>query len=207
MCFVVMDQVRRDGDVRLRSLPHRLRRVEVSVEAREVAASDVKPESVSGLEDVARFPEAEDNLVNRVRLEPARFCKGVAIACPHHRFGNENRAAIGVDIRDRRKEIGVGNVCLEKKTELDSARNFQVLGERLRRVDEDVLALLVDTLVQRTVRRQAATTATTTSISRHWIARIVAIGVGPFVAGPLSGEPTVTKAGVRSAVTPQIEMA
>ena len=46
--------------------PTGLRRVEVSVEAREVGARDVKPDSVSGLEHVARFPEGDNHLVSLV---------------------------------------------------------------------------------------------------------------------------------------------
>jgi len=53
-----------DTDVGLCSFAYRFRGVEVPIETREIAAGDVKPDTMPSLEDIAGLREREGHLVD-----------------------------------------------------------------------------------------------------------------------------------------------
>ena len=63
---VVMDRV--DGDLRVRVASQRLTGVRVDVETREIAAGDIQPDAMSGVEDVAGAIHRDLDAIDLARL-------------------------------------------------------------------------------------------------------------------------------------------
>ena len=56
-----------------RSAKRPLTRIQIPVEPREIAAGDVDPDAMRGLEDIARRPQINRVLVSLARLDRLRF--------------------------------------------------------------------------------------------------------------------------------------
>jgi hypothetical protein len=91
MIRVVIDRL-----IRLYNLcraERRLARVEVAIEAREVAAGDVDANFVSGLEDVARRPQINRVFVDLARLDRFRAFGRIAVTRANDAVGQKTRVA------------------------------------------------------------------------------------------------------------------
>src|ERR687885_62204 len=73
--------------------------VGIAVPAREAARSDLQPDAVAGLENVARCPQ-----IDRIRIDPARVdrrrrltLREMAVARAHEAAGPGDRTPVGVD--------------------------------------------------------------------------------------------------------------
>src|SRR5262245_58526739 len=86
----------------------RLARVEVTIEAREVAARNIDANLVSGLEDVAGRPHINRVFVYLARLDRLRAFGRITVARTNDAVGQKARVAGRINVHDHRGEIGVG---------------------------------------------------------------------------------------------------
>ena len=123
---------------RARGAGDRLAGVPVAVEAGEVAARDVDPDAVAGLEQVARRPQVDRKLVDAARLQGRRGRGRLAVAPAHDAVGEEARVARLVHVGEHGREVGVHGRGRSEQLQRQPAGRLHVTRQRGRREDEHV---------------------------------------------------------------------
>jgi len=88
MLLIVVYDLLGDTDVGFCSFAHRLRSVEIPVEAREITACDVKSDTMPGPEDVTRLRERESHFVDLTWSQHGRISERLPKPGPKHSLGN-----------------------------------------------------------------------------------------------------------------------
>src|SRR5215475_3583510 len=126
----------------------RLARVEVAIEAREVAAGDVDANFVSGLEEVARRPQINRVFVDLAWLDRLRALGRIAVARPNDAVGQKARITRRIDVHNQRGEIGVWRGSRSVKLGGDVAGNLGIAFERRSGKDQHVLSRFIRALIE-----------------------------------------------------------
>src|SRR5262249_38248654 len=109
------------------------------------------------------------------------------------------------------KEIRIGNVRREEQIQIDRSGDFNILGQRIRAVDQDVIALLDRSLIHRTVdteravRRDSTSATAMTAVCRSRKTRVVNILIGRLLQRYLLAQLAVAHSCIRLAVAVEKE--
>ena len=168
--------------------------VEVSIEPREVAARHFDAQPVARLEVVARRQRLQHDLVDFSRFHPReRFV--VTVAIPHALDGLVEvvRAAVRVYVEYFDREVGVPGVGRHVQRRRDRSAHLSAFLERLRRVDEDVVARFHPPLIERAGLDRVAGAADVAAVREHRIHRIVGERVRLVRVRRRGGERAITR--------------
>src|SRR5467141_513478 len=98
MLSVVQNDLMGHPDVFLHFLRHRLPRVQIPVEAWKVAARNVKADSVTRLEDIARLPERDLHLVTLFGRQELRLFARLPISGSPGALGDQDGATVRMHV-------------------------------------------------------------------------------------------------------------
>src|SRR6267378_7278501 len=82
-------------------------RVEIAIEAREIAAGNFQAQRVAAQKDVARGPKIEGYFVDLSRVHQNGMLGGSAVAHAKDTFGEILREPIGGDVDELRREVSI----------------------------------------------------------------------------------------------------
>src|SRR6266478_4691499 len=88
-----------------------LARVQVAVEAREIAGGDLEADAMAGQEDVAGGPEVDGEARHLARDEGRGGRARLAVAGAHDAVRQVLGIAVGAHVHELRGEVGVGRVA------------------------------------------------------------------------------------------------
>ena len=82
-------------------------RIEIAIEAREIAAGNLQPQRVTAQKDVARGPKIEGYFVDLSRVHQNGMLGGSTVAHAKDTFGEILREPIGRDVDEFRREVRI----------------------------------------------------------------------------------------------------
>src|SRR5580698_8845705 len=123
--------------------------VQVAVEAREVAAADLEADDVAFLEGVGGGPEVHGDFVDLVGIDEVGLFVGITITHAKDAVGEVLGEAVGGDVNEHGGEVGIDGGRFDPGFERDGAGDLHVGVERLRGIDEDVVAIFGGALIAR----------------------------------------------------------
>src|SRR5829696_8609579 len=149
-------------------------RIQVAIEAREVAARDFDANAMSGFKVIARHHRPERYLVHLSALHP-HFRFVVPVAIPHALNGliEVVSATIRIDVDQFDCEVRVLRVRRHEERHFDWSTYFETFLQRLRTVNEDIRTRLSLPLIESARCDRVSCAANVATVRRHWIHWIV----------------------------------
>ena len=137
---IVIDGLGRD--LHLRTLAQGISGVQVSGEAREVAAGNLQPDAASRLKLPTRLPDLDWDLVDPSGFDQGRIFQRFPEAGPPDPLTDVNCRSIRQHLGQDGSEIGVDGAGSGIELQLDGTGDLQLLGQGLTAIDQDVVPLL-----------------------------------------------------------------
>ena len=169
------------GHDELVTRPQRLADILIAGKPGKVAAGDFQADPMSRLENVAGLPEADVVLVDLARFDQRRSFQGIPEARSPDPLADVNRLAVGTEVAQRGRPVGVHGAGGGVELEVDGAGDFHVLLQRFRGVDQDILPDLNRASVFPTANFLVSRDLS--SQSRDRVLRIVGVAVRGLVLG------------------------
>src|SRR5260221_4412012 len=146
---VVIDAVDRLHEVLFRFRLNRSSCIGVAIEAWEVAAGDLQPDTVPGFKDLGGGANGNVQFLYLVRLHQYRLRQRFAEASAQDAVGDRLGAATGIDIDELGGEIGIPCRGGDEQHQFDRTRDFFGTLKRVPGVAKAVVAQLDAALVAR----------------------------------------------------------
>src|ERR1043166_4070536 len=123
--------------------------VQVSIEAREVAARNVQPYPVSSLEHVPRCPQVDRVLINLAGRNERRLLRTFSIPGTHDPVRKKPRIPALIHIDKQRREIRINSGSRGEKIERNEPSDFSVFSQRRRRKHQHIRPRFIWSLIRR----------------------------------------------------------
>ena len=124
--------------------------IQVSVEAREIAAGDFEAKFMAGQENVAGGVHFNFDFVDFARVRQFGSCPGIAVTQAKDSFADVLSKSVGPDIDEFSGEIGVDGGRSDIEVETDRASDLEIFLKRCGGVNKNILATFDGSLVEGT---------------------------------------------------------